>query len=55
VVRAGETVEAGQRIGHAGFANAWHVHFMINARSDTRGVGDRDPRPFYEYAMKHAN
>lgn len=51
-VRVGEVVEAGQVIGHAGFANAWHIHFMVNGRNDDRGVGDRDPAPFYRYASK---
>ena len=45
-VQVGETVEAGQLICEAGFAVAWHFHFMVNTRSDTRGVGDRDPMPF---------
>ena len=49
-VRAGQTVKAGTQIGRAGFANAWHVHFMVNGRPDDRGVGDRDPMPFVDYA-----
>jgi murein DD-endopeptidase MepM/ murein hydrolase activator NlpD len=49
-VAAGQTVEAGQVIGRAGYANAWHVHFMVNARADTKGIGDRDPRPIIDYA-----
>lgn len=52
-VKAGQNVKAGQMIGHAGFANAWHVHLCVNGRDDTLGVGDRDPRPFYDYARKH--
>lgn len=52
VVREGQRVKAGDHIGHAGLAVASHVHVMINDRSDTRGVGDRDPRPYYEYAQK---
>jgi murein DD-endopeptidase MepM/ murein hydrolase activator NlpD len=52
-VHVGDHVRAGQAIGHAGFANAWHVHFMVNNNSDVRGVGDRDPRPYYDYARKH--
>jgi murein DD-endopeptidase MepM/ murein hydrolase activator NlpD len=51
-VKVGQVVEAGQVIGKAGFANAWHVHFMVNGRSDTKGVGDRDPRPYLDYAKK---
>lgn len=53
-VRAGQTVEAGDVIGAAGFANAWHVHFMVNMRTDTKGVGDRDPRPVLDFAAKGA-
>ncbi len=52
-VKEGQRVKAGHRIGEAGFANAWHVHFMVNGRSDTKGVGDRDPRPFVDYARAH--
>jgi murein DD-endopeptidase MepM/ murein hydrolase activator NlpD len=52
-VREGDTVKAGQRIGRAGFANAPHVHFMVNGGNTTRGVGDRDPMPFVRYAIKH--
>jgi murein DD-endopeptidase MepM/ murein hydrolase activator NlpD len=50
-VRVGDTVKAGEVIAHAGFANAWHVHFMVNARLDAKGVGDRDPMPFVRYAI----
>ena len=52
-VSEGDTVKAGQRIGRAGFANAPHVHFMVNGGNTTRGVGDRDPMPFVRYAIKH--
>lgn len=52
VVKVGQKVTAGQRIGTAGFANAWHVHFMVNGRSDNRGYGDRDPKPFVDYARQ---
>lgn len=52
-VRQGQIVRAGQRIGTAGFANAWHIHLAINGRTDTLGVGDRDPRPFLNYAVKN--
>lgn len=53
VVRVGQTVKAGQRIGTAGLAVAWHVHFMVNDGTTTKGVGTRDPRPLVDYAMKH--
>lgn len=54
MVQEGKPVEAGQQIGHAGFARAAHVHFMCNANDNDRGVGDRDPMPFVRYAIKHA-
>ena len=53
IVREGDTVNAGQQIGRAGLAVAWHIHFMVNMRDDDRGVGDRDPEPVYRYAMNH--
>lgn len=53
-VKEGAVVRAGQRLGHAGFANAWHVHWMINRRSDDRGVGDMDPREILNYCKKEA-
>lgn len=57
-VKTGELVRAGQVIGHAGFANAAHVHFMVNddppAGGLYRGVGDRDPKPFVDYARAHS-
>ncbi len=52
VVREGQVVKAGQRIGRAGLANAWHVHFMANDGSTHRGIGNLDPRPFRTYAEK---
>lgn len=48
-VREGDRVAAGQVIGRAGLANAWHVHFCVNGRADTKGVGDRDPAPILKY------
>jgi murein DD-endopeptidase MepM/ murein hydrolase activator NlpD len=53
IVRVGDHVKAGDHIARAGFANAWHVHFMVNNRTDQRGVGDRDPMPYVDYACKH--
>jgi murein DD-endopeptidase MepM/ murein hydrolase activator NlpD len=50
VVKAGQIVEAGDHIGHAGFAVAWHCHFMVNMRKDALGLGDRDPRPVVDYS-----
>ena len=53
-VKKGETVKAGEVIGKAGLAVAWHIHFMVNNNA-TLGRGGRDPRPFYTYARKHAS
>lgn len=53
IVKAGQKVKAGQRIGRAGFANAWHIHFCVNDNNDDRGVGDRDPMPYVNYARTH--
>lgn len=52
-VKVGDHVKAGELICRAGLANAWHFHFMVNARGDAKGVGDRDPMPFVNYACKH--
>lgn len=51
-VREGQKVKAGQHIGYAGLAVAHHIHLMVNNRADNKGVGDRDPRPFYEQAQR---
>lgn len=52
-VSRGETVEAGEHVAYAGFANAWHLHFMANGGGfpKTIGHGDRDPMPFLNYAQ----
>lgn len=53
-VREGQIVQAGQPIGHAGLANAWHIHLMLNDGSvGTRGIGNKNPRPLIDYAVKH--
>lgn len=54
VVKVGDVVNAGDHIGRAGLAVAWHTHFMVHARNDARGTGDRDPMPYVNYAIKHA-
>jgi murein DD-endopeptidase MepM/ murein hydrolase activator NlpD len=53
LVKAGTTVSAGRQIGHAGWANTPHIHLCVNGRDDDRGVGDRDPRPFLDYAVRN--
>ncbi|MCU1676645.1 MAG: hypothetical protein JWM93_1403 [Frankiales bacterium] len=52
-VKVGDIVRAGQVIGRAGLANAYHVHFMVNGGGTSRGTGDRDPRPFVVYATSY--
>ena len=52
VVR-GQVVEAGKLVAHAGLAVAWHIHLMYNDGSTDRGVGNIDPRPILDYAVKH--
>lgn len=54
-VHTGDRVRAGEPIGRAGFARAWHVHKMVNGRTDAKGVGDRDPMPYVNYAVKHGH
>jgi murein DD-endopeptidase MepM/ murein hydrolase activator NlpD len=49
-VQVGDKVQAGDFIGRAGFANAWHTHFMVNGRDDAKGVGDRDPMLYLNFA-----
>jgi murein DD-endopeptidase MepM/ murein hydrolase activator NlpD len=54
MVHEGDRVRAGQAIGHAGFANAWHIHLMVNKGNTEKGIGTLDPRPFLDYARKHS-
>jgi murein DD-endopeptidase MepM/ murein hydrolase activator NlpD len=53
VVREGQIVKPGERLGTAGFADAWHVHFMVNRGNTMQGRGDHDPLPYVEYAVRH--
>lgn len=52
-VKIGQNVKAGDTIGHAGLAVAWHVHFMANGGNTAKGVGSMDPMPFVNYAIKN--
>jgi len=52
-VKVGQVVEAGHVIALAGFARAAHIHLMVNGGNTMKGIGDRDPRPFLDYAVKH--
>jgi murein DD-endopeptidase MepM/ murein hydrolase activator NlpD len=52
-VDVGQTVDAGEVIGRAGFANASHVHFMVNrGEVGTRGVGTLDPREIVDFCAE---
>lgn len=52
-VQVGQVVEAGTPIGHAGLANAWHIHLMYNSGTTPKGVGNLDPRKILDYAVKY--
>lgn len=54
-VRNMQKVKAGQRLGSAGLAVAWHVHFMANRGGTMRGVGEFDPRPILEHVLKRVS
>lgn len=60
VVKEGDLVEAGDVVGKAGFARAWHSHWMVNliprrdATPHYRGVGDRDPLPILRWVKEHS-
>lgn len=60
-VKVGDVVTAGQRICDAGFANAWHFHFMWfrgnpgkAGGGGPKGIGNRDPMTCVRYAQKHS-
>ncbi|HMS83629.1 MAG TPA: hypothetical protein PKD12_08265 [Nitrospira sp.] len=52
-VKVGQIVEAGTPVAMVGLAVVYHIHLMVNDGSTTRGVGDRDPRPLIDYAVKN--
>lgn len=53
-VKVGDIVQAGQIIGKAGLANAWHIHLMMNNNKTARpGVGTIDPRKYLDYTIKN--
>jgi murein DD-endopeptidase MepM/ murein hydrolase activator NlpD len=60
-VKKGQIVHAGDRICRAGFARAFHFHWMVNSGAARfwdgdrpLGIGDRDPWPIVKYAIDHA-
>lgn len=53
-VGVGDTVKAGDRLGEAGLAVAWHIHLMANnGEFGLKGKGSRDPRPYVNYAIRN--
>lgn len=54
-VKVGDVVEAGHWVANTGFANAWHIHCMLNNGTTTRGIGNENPQAIVDYSIKHAN
>ncbi len=55
-VKVGQRVEAGDRLGEAGLAVAWHIHLMANnGEFGLKGKGSFDPLPFVTYALKNSD
>lgn len=52
-VKVGDIVQPGDVLALVGFANAGHIHLMVNDGSTTKGVGNKDPLPLINYALKH--
>lgn len=52
-VKVGDVVAAGTPIAMVGLAVVWHIHLMVNDGSTNRGVGNINPRPFIDYAVKN--
>lgn len=52
-VRVGQIVHPGEVVALVGFANAAHIHLMVNDGKTKQGIGNIDPRPFVDYAVKH--
>jgi murein DD-endopeptidase MepM/ murein hydrolase activator NlpD len=55
-VKVGQKVRAGEKIGEAGLANAYHLHFMVHGPDQSPplgGTGDRDPMPYVDYARRN--
>jgi murein DD-endopeptidase MepM/ murein hydrolase activator NlpD len=53
VVKVGQIVQPGHVLAKVGFANAGHIHMMVNDGKTSMGVGNIDPMPLLKYALKH--
>jgi murein DD-endopeptidase MepM/ murein hydrolase activator NlpD len=52
-VKVGQIVKAGTPVANVGLAVVYHIHLMVNDGSTTRGVGNINPRPLIDYAVKN--
>lgn len=52
-VKVGEVVQAGEVIGLAGLAVAYHIHLMYNNGKTNKGIGNINPRAILNYSVKH--
>lgn len=53
-VRVGQVVKAGEVVALVGLANVAHIHLMVNdGKVGKQGIGNIDPRPLVDYAVKH--
>jgi murein DD-endopeptidase MepM/ murein hydrolase activator NlpD len=54
-VTVGQIVKAGTWVANTGFANAWHIHCMLNNGAfGLQGRGNIDPLPMVNFTIKHA-
>lgn len=53
-VKVGDIVKAGTWVANTGFANAWHIHCVLNnGKVGTRGIGNLNPQSMVDYTIKH--
>ena len=51
-VHVGQSVSAGESLGHVGFANAWHIHFFIGPPGSDARDGIVNPQPYIDLFQK---
>jgi hypothetical protein len=54
VVRVGQIVKAGDVLGRAGLARAFHIHLMANRGGTMKGIGEFDPRPILDFVTRRS-
>lgn len=53
-VKVGQRVPAGTWVANTGFANAWHIHCVLNDGTvGLRGIGNLNPQAMVDYTIKH--